>query len=431
MSKQELKSLGLSYIPTDWGLKKFSEVTNLITCGVAARPEYVEDEGIPFLSSLNVKKGRIVWKNYKLVSEETHKVLTKHNKSLKGDILYTRVGSFGEAAVIEDDREFSIFVSLTLIKPKHEMIDNYYLEHLLNSQMYKQLASKSTTGLGVQNLNVGAVREFPIILPPINEQRKIASILSSVNEAIEKTEAIIRQTEEVKKGLIKQLLTRGIGHTKFRKTEIGEVPEEWSVHTLGDVTSESAFGPRFPADKYDLNGNYALLRTTDISEAGEINYGTMPSANLPKNKFQKHALESGDLLITRSGTCGIVCVFEDNNKPVIPGAFLIRFRVNNLALPQFLRIFMMSDLGQSKIQTYASGGVQKNLSGTNLKKLLIPLPTITEQKEIVETIKVFENKINNEKKSLQQLHVLKQGLMQSLLTGKVRVKIADAEVTQV
>ena len=90
-----------------WEVKKLGDVCDLITCGVAARPQYV-DEGIPFLSAKNVKEGKIIWSGYNCISEQTHNELTKNNKPLLGDILYTRVGSYGEAAVIEDDYEFSV-----------------------------------------------------------------------------------------------------------------------------------------------------------------------------------------------------------------------------------------------------------------------------------------------------------------------------------
>ena len=88
-----------------------NDVCNLITCGVAARPEYVE-EGIPFLSAQNVKKGQVIYSNHRYITQEKHQELTKKNTPVRGDLLYTRVGSFGEAAVVESDIEFSIFVSL-------------------------------------------------------------------------------------------------------------------------------------------------------------------------------------------------------------------------------------------------------------------------------------------------------------------------------
>lgn len=155
------------------------DVCDLITCGVAKRPEYV-DSGIPFLSAKNVKKQKIIWNDYQFVSVATHSELTKHNKPLKGDILYTRVGSYGEAAIIDKDCEFSIFVSLTLIKPKTEIVTNKFLVYFLNSAQTKALASRSISGSGVGNLNVGTVRKFIINLPSIKEQGEIVKKLDSI-----------------------------------------------------------------------------------------------------------------------------------------------------------------------------------------------------------------------------------------------------------
>ena len=142
-------------------MRKLNDICNVITCGVAKRPEYYDD-GIPFLSSKNVKSDRFLLNDYKYVSKEDFLSLTKNNKPEKGDILYTRVGSFGEAAVIDFDFDFAIFVSLTLIKPKNDIVLSRYLMHYLNSPKIKHLAKNSTSGVGVQNLNVKVVREFPI-----------------------------------------------------------------------------------------------------------------------------------------------------------------------------------------------------------------------------------------------------------------------------
>lgn len=162
---------------TGWQEKTLDDVCDLITCGVAAKPDYV-DKGIPFLSAKNVKDGKIILSGYNCVSKETHDELTKNNKPLKGDILYTRVGSYGEAAVIEDEAEFSVFVSLTLIKPKKDLINNYYLKYYLNSSEVKELAKRSISSSGVGNLNVGTVRKFPIQFPDRIEQQRIVSILN-------------------------------------------------------------------------------------------------------------------------------------------------------------------------------------------------------------------------------------------------------------
>ena len=94
----------------NWPIYQLADVTDLITCGVAKRPNYV-DSGVPFLSAKNVKNGRIIWAGYQHITKADHDELTKNNKPLLGDILYTRVGSYGEAAVVDNNRDFSVFVS--------------------------------------------------------------------------------------------------------------------------------------------------------------------------------------------------------------------------------------------------------------------------------------------------------------------------------
>jgi len=189
-----------------WVESKLDDVTDLITCGVAKRPEYVP-EGIPFLSAKNVKGGQVIWSGHQYVSEETHRALTKNNKPKIGDLLYTRVGSYGEAAIIDRDVEFSIFVSLTLIKPK-PIVLNSFLKHYLNSSAVKELAADSITGSGVGNLNVGTVREFPIHLPHLSEQRSIVSQLDDLREETQRLarlyERKLAALESLKKSLLDQ-----------------------------------------------------------------------------------------------------------------------------------------------------------------------------------------------------------------------------------
>ena len=149
----------LYQLPNGWEWRNITDITDLITCGVAKKPDYVKD-GYPFLSAKNVKEFRISLDDYQYVNEKDFIALTKHNKPLNGDILYSRVGSFGEAALIDFDLDFAVYVSLTLIKVTKDKLNNKFMVYLLNSPYVRNLAKNSTTGIGVQNLNVGAVREF-------------------------------------------------------------------------------------------------------------------------------------------------------------------------------------------------------------------------------------------------------------------------------
>lgn len=198
------------------------------------------------------------------------------------------------------------------------------------------------------------------------------------------------------------------------------VPNEWIKTTLGNLTKGSAFGPRFSSDLYLENGSVGVIRTTDLDAEGNINYSTIPYANVPES-FDAHHLEEGDLLITRSGTCGIPCIFQKQAKPIVAGAFLIRFILNEKVNAAFLHALLKSKDVQVSIQNLASGGVQKNLTGTNLKKLELCIPPIPEQKKIAQILSTWDQAISATEKLLAKSQQQKKALMQQLLTGKKRL----------
>lgn len=211
------KDSPLGMIPESWDIKRFEDETDLITCGVAATPEYIDSTiGIPFLSAQNVRNGKVILDKFNYISREHHEILTKNNIPKKGDILYSRVGAnFGEAAVIEKEFEFSVYVSLTLIKVKQDN-DNNYVKFLLNGDYVKNLAKRSVfQGAGVPNLNVKVVRKFLLPFPPKEEQQKIACILSAVDEKLEVLQDKKQQYQELKRGLMQQLLTGKIRVTNL------------------------------------------------------------------------------------------------------------------------------------------------------------------------------------------------------------------------
>ncbi len=199
------------------------------------------------------------------------------------------------------------------------------------------------------------------------------------------------------------------------------LPTEWYDLTLGDLVTKSAFGPRFSSDLYLPNGSIGTIRTTDLSAFGKINYSTIPYADLKIKEYQEHLLESGDLLITRSGTCGIPCIFKKQPKPIIAGAFLIRFQLNSKVNGTFLHELLNFTKTQSDIKRLAAGGVQKNLTGTSLKKLKLLIPPLPEQQKIAKILSTWDKAISTTEKLIETSKQQKKSLMQQLLTGKKRL----------
>lgn len=196
---------------------------------------------------------------------------------------------------------------------------------------------------------------------------------------------------------------------------------KWRKVTLKDVTCGNAFGPRFSSDLYSTTGNIGTIRTTDLDDEGKINYSTIPFAELLEDNVRSHLLNDGDLLITRSGTCGIPCIFESQEKPIVAGAFLIRFQLTTAVVPKFLHSLLKSGPLQRQIESMASGGVQKNLTGTNLLKLRFALPPLPEQQKIAAILSTWDRAIELTEKLIAAKQKRKQALMQQLLTGKVRL----------
>lgn len=181
-------------IPENWKWVKFRDVCALLTCGYASTPKYVsKDEGMPFISAKNIKPYKFLPEDHNYISEELYKKLTKTCNPKKGDILLTRVGAgIGEAAIIDRDFPFAIYVSLTLIKlVNYELIDNRYILYWLNSPIGVMTSLKNIFGKGASqgNLNVENVRNFLLPLPPLNEQKRI----------VEKIEELLPYTNQLVK----------------------------------------------------------------------------------------------------------------------------------------------------------------------------------------------------------------------------------------
>lgn len=161
-----------------------------------------------------------------------------------------------------------------------------------------------------------------------------------------------------------------------------------------EIIVDSAFGPRFSGDCYADDGNVATLRTTDLSPDGRISLDSMPLARIDEDKFGDHFLQIGDLVISRSGRIGTTALFLGHEKPVLPGAFLIRFRLDlSRASPVFFRFFFNSIAGQERLLSVAQGAAQQNINITNVRKLRIPLPSLDEQVRVAAVLSAYDDLI--------------------------------------
>lgn len=202
----------------------------------------------------------------------------------------------------------------------------------------------------------------------------------------------------------------------------------WQEIVFDQIVKDSAFGPRFPGTAYADDGNIATLRTTDISADGHISYDTMPLAQLDEVAFANHFLKPGDLVITRSGRIGTTAIFEGHDKLVLPGAFLIRFRLSEEANPRFFCYWFNSALGQQRLLSVARGAAQQNINITNVKTLKVPLPPLQGQESIVSILSAYDDLIENNRR---RIHLLEQAARLLYKEWFVHLRFPGHEHTQI
>ncbi len=409
IEKQGFKQSEIGLIPNDWKIEKFKNVTNAITCGVAATPTYVSESiGKPFLSASHVQNGKVTPINIKYITKDLYNQITKNNKPEKGDILYTRVGAgIGEAGVIDFDLDFAIYVSLTLIKPK-SILFNYYLKSILNSNYYKFLAKNGQfAGGGVQNLNVEVVREFPIPIPPLEEQKAISNALSDVDDLITNLDKLISKKKAIKQGAMQQLLTPP--HKGGKR--LAGFSGEWEEKKLGEVVEYKNGAAHENCVVED--GDYIIVNSKFVSTEGKVvKYSN--ENRCPVNKDEILMVLSD----VPNGKAIAKCYYVEVDNKYTLNQRICSFKTDKVDTKY---LFLILNRNPYYLQ-FDDGVKQTNLRNEDVLKCPLDLPpTKEEQKIIAQILTDMDNEIQQlENKKLKYQYV-KQGMMQELLTGKTRL----------
>jgi type I restriction enzyme S subunit len=389
--------------------------------GVLKPGERVEN-GVPLVRIQDVHTGRLDPTSMHRISDALHQEF-RRTELRGGELLLSIVGTLGK--VVEVPPALSganISRALCVIGCSPEVVREY-LKQFLQSASIQRWFEKEGRGNAQPVLNIGLLRNLAVVLPPVPEQRKIAAILTSVDDAIEATHAVIDQLQVVKKAMMAELLTRGLPgrHTKFKMTEIGEVPEEWDVVRLGNVCERMFVGiAQAATHAYVAEGGVPIIRTTNV-RANRLRVDDILRINDKfASEMRSKALRAGDVLSARTGYPGTSIVVP----PEFDGAqcfTLLVSRPGPRLIGKFLCHVMNSALGERIVGRGQAGGAQQNLNVGVFEEAVIALPTATEQRSIVSTIDAAYEREVQEEAGVVGLRELKAALMSVLLTGEVRV----------
>ena len=341
-----------------------------------------------------------------------------NDKTSTGDII-------GSSILIEESDKYIYNQRSERLICKNNIYPKFAWQ-LLNSKYFrKKIVSLSQGGTQIY-INFPVIKKINFYLPPLEEQKKIADILSTVDKKIAFVEENINATEELKKGLMQKLLTEGIGHTEFKDSELGRIPESWEVDTFNNLSIEIIDGDRginYPKQNEFSDTGYCLfLSAKNVTKRGfefiEKQFITEDKDSL----LRKGKLQKKDIVLTTRGTVGNIADFNDlisfENMRINSGMVLLRSSKLNT---DYLYKVMNSYIIQNHISNVAFGSAQPQLTVKEIKTFKIPVPPLEEQKQIAEILSTVDNKLENLKEKKQSFEELKKGLMQKLLTGEVRV----------
>ena len=314
-----------------------------------------------------------------------------------------------------------------VLGPRHRLTLARFVYYLAKNPAFRSFAISQMRGTsGRQRVPASVFDDYVVGVPSLPEQRKIAAILSSVDDATEKTQAVIDQVQVVKRGLMQDLFTRGLPgrHKRFKQTEIGEVPEAWDVVSLAQSGATVTSGSRGWAKYYSDDGAL-FLRITNVARntirlrLGDVRYVALPKGS---TEGKRTRVQTGDLVISITADLGMVGFIPDGIGEAYVNQHLALVRLPDDALrPEFVGYFLATDIARNRFYRLNDASAKAGLNLPAIMKLTVPKPPRDEQDMTVEVLTATEDRLAVEEKKLVGLAAVKSALMSVLLTGELRV----------
>jgi type I restriction enzyme, S subunit len=421
--KSGYKMTELGEIPEDWEVRKFKDVSKISQGLQIAIEDRFKEQGLNRLPYITIQyiNDKSDYDNQYYIEDANKSVICTRD-----DILMTRTGNTG--VVITN--EYGVFHNnFFKVDYKKDILNKNFLVYYLKSNTIQRLILRYAGTTTIPDLKHGDFYKIPVIIPKIEEQQKIASILSSVDEQIEITDSLIEKTKELKKGLMQRLLTKGIGHSKFKDTEIGRIPVEWEVVQIKEIVKVGPQNGIYKNNKYYCGNKFNIVALKDLYRNYKfINLDELQFIDLNDNEIKLYGLKQGDILINRVSKAvdgvgrmrivgqlkNIIC-FESN---------MMRITLeSSKANTEYIYYLSEGDMFRNEIMKVAKDSNQSSISQSDISNIKIALPSIEEQTQIAKILSSVDEQIDQYESKKEKLKELKKGLMQKLLTGKIRVKV--------
>ena len=404
-------------IPEGWSETSIGELTkndSLFNDGDWVESKDQDPNGKNRLIQLaDIGDGWFINKSSRFLNDEQFERL-KCTKLEKGDILVARMPEpLGRACIYPlDNVRAATIVDIAIIRTPNA--DHKWLTSAINSSDYRSNIELNASGTTRTRIARGALAKLKLLAPPLPEQQKIAAILTSVDEVIEKTQAQIDKLKDLKTGMMQTLLTKGVGidgkpHTEFKDSPVGRIPKGWGVVNLIEIANnlDSKRVPIKSVDRASMQGQYRYY-----GASGVIDY-------VDDYIFDGEFIllgEDGENVISRNSPLAFI----------VKGKFWVNNHAHVLTPKENMNIrFLCEYLEFLDYKNIASGSAQPKITKGALNTIKIPVPELSEQIRIGDILKSIDDKSIKVISKSEMLRATKKALMQDLLTGKVRVNVSS------
>ena len=412
-----------SVVPEGWSKECLGSIFEKISNGTTANQVETEDgESVTRIETIS--NGYI---NFEKVGKINASDADKRYLMEQGDILFSNINSvkhIGKVAYFNGEKPLFHGMNLLLFRTNETYAHSKFIFNLMRSDDFRlEISKRVKPAINQASISGGDLKEINFLSPPLPEQKKIASILTSVDEVIENTQKQIDKLQDLKKATMNELLTKGIGHTEFKDSELGRIPKSWEIKTIRELIDkvEDNRGKTPPLSESGIE----LIEIASISKDNRfLNY------RLSKKRVTEDTYHSwfrnghpkvGDVLVPTVGLIGQCSIVREERGCIAQN--LIGLRSSERLLGEFLYWVINSHYVLAEIQRVLMGAVQPSLKVPHLLDVSIPLPPISEQRNIINILHSIEDNVIDAQERVMKTKDLKKSLMQDLLTGKVRVTV--------
>ena len=379
-----------------------------------------QSNGIPFINAGAIVDGKLNESGFNYISEEKYDAL-RAGKIQQGDILYCLRGSLGKTAMVHQNFKGAISSSLCILRTNNSLLKEY-LYYLLCSNVIGCQQILAENGSAQPNLSAASVMDYMIPLSPLAEQQRIVdrieSLFAKLDEAKQKAQDALDSFETRKAAILHKAFTgelttqwreeHGVGMESWEKVKLGKYVDTQYGYT--ESSSQKQVGPKF-------------LRITDIQD-GIVNWANVPFCEISDVDFERYAILKNDIVVARTGaTTGKSYLIVDDVKAVF-ASYLIRIKIKSPKLqPQYLYDFMQSQMYWGQITEFSAGIAQPGVNAKKLKEIVLPIPSVPEQVEIVRILDSFLSKERQAKEAteevLEQIDLIKKSILARAFRGEL------------